>query len=246
MKNSFVLYTDHYEHIALLSMEERGELLTIIMLYQMDEELPEVSPMVKMAFSFIKAQLDKDDAKYQETCKKRAEAGKMGGRPKANGFDEKAKKANGFSEKQMKANESKQKQNNPDNEYDNDLKEKDTKVSKKKSEYTDEFETLWDAYPRRKEKQKAYKSYLARLKDGYSEDELLLAVKRYAEEVKQMKTEEAFIKHAATFFGANLPFVDYLGDYKLPQAKQVGRATKFSNAPERSYNMADLERRLLQ
>ena len=60
-----------------------------------------------MAFSFIRERMDRDSAAYMEKVEKRREAGKLGGRPKANGFSEKqekAKKANGFSEKQ----------NNPD------------------------------------------------------------------------------------------------------------------------------------
>ncbi len=71
--------------------------------------------MTRMAFSFIKVQMDRDSEKYQATVEKRRESGKLGGRPstKANGLSEKAKKANGFSEKQTKAKKH-------DNEYDND------------------------------------------------------------------------------------------------------------------------------
>ena len=51
----------------------------------------------------LKSRIDKDTEKYAKTIEKRKEAGKLGGRPKANGStekQEKAKKANGFSEKQ--------------------------------------------------------------------------------------------------------------------------------------------------
>ena len=132
----------------------------------------------------------------------------MGGRPKKpEGFSEKqskAKKANGFLEKQK----------NPDNEYeydnehDNDLKKKIQK--KEKPPYTAVFEELWKAYPRRKDKALAYKAYKARLNDGFSEDELITAVKRYAEECQRQRTEERYIKHCSTFLGVNTPFMDYL------------------------------------
>ena len=80
----------------------------------------------------------------------------------------------------------------------------------KKNTYTCEFEALWDAYPRKKEKAMAYKQYLARLNNGFSEDELMTAVKRYAEECRKNKTEQRYIKQGATFLGPNTPFEDYL------------------------------------
>ena len=113
MKNSFVLYTEYAKHIGLLSMEQRGILFTAVMNYATGIELPKMEAATEMAFSFIKEQLDRDDEKYKETLKKRSEAGKRGGRPKTNAFDDidqktdestekqtKAKKANAFSEKQ--------------------------------------------------------------------------------------------------------------------------------------------------
>ena len=72
------------------------------------------------------------------------------------------------------------------------------------------FESFWKAYPRKKEKSKAYKAYSARLKDGYSEEELLQACEKYAAECKSRKTEERYIKLGATFLGPNTPFCDYL------------------------------------
>ena len=56
----------------------------------------------------------------------------------------------------------------------------------------------------------AYKAYKARLNDGFSEDELITAVKRYAEECRRQRTEERYIKHCSTFLGVNTPFMDYL------------------------------------
>lgn len=199
-KDSFVLYTEYIEQIELLSMEQRGILLTAIFAYVSDAELPDMDGITKMAFAFIKSRIDKDTEKYAKTIEKRKEAGKLGGRPKANGFpekQEKAKKANGFSEKQ----------NNP--VYDN--VNVNVNVLKDKT-YTCAFEALWKAYPRKKEKAGAYKSYKARLADGFSEDELEAAVKRYAEECQRQKTEQRYIKLAATFLGPSTPFMDYLGE----------------------------------
>ena len=102
-KKSFLMYTDYWKDISLLTMEQRGMLLSAIMLHTLGGEVPELDGATQMAFSFISEQIDRDAEKYQDTIEKRKEAGKLGGRPKANAFDEKAKKANGFSEKQTKA-----------------------------------------------------------------------------------------------------------------------------------------------
>ena len=211
-KDSFVLYTEYIEQIELLSMEQRGILLTAIFAYVSDAELPDMDGITKMAFAFIKSRIDKDTEKYAKTIEKRKEAGKLGGRPKANGFpekQEKAKKANGFSEKQ----------NNP--VYDNDNVNVNDNVLKDKT-YTCAFEALWKAYPRKKEKAGAYKCYKARLADGFSEDELETAVKRYADECRRQKTEQKYIKLAATFLGPSTPFTDYLGE---AEENDTGRKT---------------------
>lgn len=124
MKNSFVLYTSYQEHIDLLTMEQRGQLLTAILAYAAGNELPDMDGIAKMAFSFIREDMDKNEERYQKTVESRREAGKKGGRPKANAFEEKQKK-------QMVFSESKGKQKNPDNEdvYVDDYV--DTNVSKK-------------------------------------------------------------------------------------------------------------------
>ena len=121
-KNSFVLYTNYINQIELLNIEQRGVLFTAIMYYSSGVELPKMDAVTAMAFSFIKAQLDKDSEKYNKTVESRREAGKKGGRPpkeeKNSDNSEnqtKAKKANGFSENQTKA-----KKPDNDNEYVND------------------------------------------------------------------------------------------------------------------------------
>lgn len=92
-----------------------------------------------------------------------------------------------------------------------DNKPTHTRMKRMKEEkYSMCFEQFWDVYPRKKEKARAYKCYLARLKDGFSEDELLQAAVNYANECKKQKTDERYIKLAATFIGVNSSFVDWI------------------------------------
>ena len=83
-------------------------------------------------------------------------------------------------------------------------------VRDRDNNYSVHFESFWNAYPRKKEKAKAYKCYNARINDGYSEEELLTAATEYAKECKERKTEERYIKLGSTFLSASTPFVDYL------------------------------------
>lgn len=94
--------------------------------------------------------------------------------------------------------------NNNDNKENNDNKDI----------YCSNFESFWKVYPRKKEKAKAYKAYCARLKDGYSEEELMKAGTVYAQECSSRNTEEKYIKLGATFLGVNTPFIDYIAKEK--------------------------------
>lgn len=105
-KCSFVLYTEYLEHIALLTMEQRGLLFTAILTYVAGYDPPVMDGTTQMAFSFIRSRLDRDGAAYADKIKKRSDAGKQGGRPKANESNEKQKKQ----KKQMLFLKSKRKQ----------------------------------------------------------------------------------------------------------------------------------------
>lgn len=91
------------------------------------------------------------------------------------------------------------------------LLKKDKKEKKYNNNiYTPEFETLWMEYPKQVDKGAAYKCYQARLKEGYTDEQLMKATKAYANYCRKEKKEEKFIKHGSTFFGPTRPFEDYL------------------------------------
>lgn len=66
-KVSFLIYLDYEEQFDLLSDEQLGQLIRGIMKYEKTKEVPEnLDGMVKIAFSFIKAQLDRKRARVGE------------------------------------------------------------------------------------------------------------------------------------------------------------------------------------
>ena len=105
-KNSFVLRNSYADIFSDMTDKQAGVLIKVIFKYiaakDVTEDLKDVE--VKMAWKFIKQDIDYDTQKYEALCIKRAEYGKQGGRPKANGFAEKHKvseKAKGFSQKHI-------------------------------------------------------------------------------------------------------------------------------------------------
>lgn len=84
------------------------------------------------------------------------------------------------------------------------------KTEDKNSKYTVDFEEMWKIYPRKVDKGMAYKAYIARVRSGFSEEQLYEAAQNYAEHCRKEKTEWRYIKHASTFFGSATPFMDYL------------------------------------
>ena len=81
-KNSFLIYIDYEEQFNLLTDEEVGQLMRAIIKYEKTGNMPKLDGMLKMAFSFIKTQLDRDRKKYNKKCEKNKENAKRGSRPK--------------------------------------------------------------------------------------------------------------------------------------------------------------------
>ena len=77
-KNSFILYNDYAAFINMLDLEERGALFTVILDYVNGgkPDTDELSAGVRIAFTMIRQNLDRDTEKYQSICTKRSNAAK--------------------------------------------------------------------------------------------------------------------------------------------------------------------------
>lgn len=223
MRDSVLFYRSFWEAIKELPAEQFKISVQAIMEYGLNDRVPETTGIERTIYLLVKPQIDANNRRYQN--------GTKGGRPKS---------------EPEPSNNQKITKNKPDDNQaitkgEPKEKEKDKvkeNVKVKDKNYPVRFEQMWDAYPRKKEKAAAYKSYQARLNDGFSEDELETAVKRYAESCRLLETEERYIKHAATFFGTNTPFLDFLkADYKPPQvAGKKKDSNRFHNLEEHGYD----------
>jgi len=81
MKESFLIYKSLYGPLKTLSLEEKGLLFEAIFTYQIEGVVPDLPPVINMAFQFVKDQFDRDDNKYNEICERNHRNGSKGGRP---------------------------------------------------------------------------------------------------------------------------------------------------------------------
>ena len=150
-----------------------------------------------------------DDGMVQQNAlhEKRASAGKKG----ANVTNGKS-----FADRFAAANDAAKQAANAENEIEieseNEIDIVEERIEGVKGEEGEpnRFEQTWQVYPRKVEKAAARKAYDARLRDGWSPDELLAAATEYAALCRKEKREQRFIKHASVFFGISTPFADYL------------------------------------
>ena len=165
MRESVVFYRSFYEAIRRLPAEQFKASALAILEYGLDGKEPETDGIERTVFCMAKPQIDANNRRYEN--------GTKGGRPKT------------------KTNLTETKDNRDETKVEPKEKVKEN-VKEKENTYSCAFEALWSAYPRKKEKANAYKCYKARLADGFSEDELMTAVKRYADECKARRTEARY------------------------------------------------------
>ena len=96
-------------------------------------------------------------------------------------------------------------------------------VRSAKQDYSPEFETAWQAYPKRaggNSKSGAFKAWKARLKDGVKPEDMLAGVKRYAVYARATGSiGTQFVKQASTFFGPDRHFEE---SWQAPSAPGGG------------------------
>ena len=77
-KDTFILYTEQKEVIDKLSDEQAGKLIKAIYEYVETGEMPKLDSVLDLVIIPFKQNLDRNADKYEETKKKRSEAGKLG------------------------------------------------------------------------------------------------------------------------------------------------------------------------
>ena len=125
MGDSFILYTSYYALIEGLTDEQLGQLTRAIFLYARDGEVINLEPVVRMAFAFIKDNIERNQDKYQAKCEKNRQIALERERKKREAR-EKAVNTNVHErtrtcENNTNVHERSPYDNDNDNEYDNDV-----------------------------------------------------------------------------------------------------------------------------
>lgn len=133
MNDSFILYTSYYALIEGLTDEQLGKLTRAIFLYARDGEIINLEPVVRMAFAFIKDNIERNQDKYQAKCEKNRQIALERERKKREAR-EKVGNTNVHERARTCKNNTNVHERSPydnDNEYDNDVsKETDNIPSK--------------------------------------------------------------------------------------------------------------------
>lgn len=80
--------------------------------------------------------------------------------------------------------------------------------------YSADFSAWYDSYPRKEDKQRAWKNYQRLIKQGYTPKQLLGARDKYLASVEQLGYEIKYIKNPANFLGRDGFFADYIATHE--------------------------------
>ena len=138
VRRSFLFNIEWVEVLDGYPKEVRHEVLDGVLEYMRSGKIIEMKPLAKMAFSFIKRELDYNNERYESMVSKRSEAGRKGGLSKGKTAvatdegsvsedmpDEDSAEANAYFAKQTKQSQANEanaffaKHNDNDNEYEN-------------------------------------------------------------------------------------------------------------------------------
>lgn len=78
MKNSFVIYHSYKKHFKFLTNEQKGILFDAFIEYSENQTIPELEPVLMMAFNFVAEDIDINRQKWEDMAEARSEAGKKG------------------------------------------------------------------------------------------------------------------------------------------------------------------------
>ncbi len=164
MEKGYVrLYNDFPEVTEALDDAEVGRLVRAIFDYK-NERTPALTGNERFLFPVFRAQIDRDKESYLSQCKRNAENGKLGGRPKT---EQNPKNPVGFPESEKSQDKDKDKEKEKEKDYN----------PPKPPKGSDDFELFWASYPKKVGKQAAKKAF----------DKVKVPVKSLLDAIEQQK-----------------------------------------------------------
>lgn len=214
-KKYFIVPLEYKEEIDQFTTQQAGELFQNLMEYAATGNIKECSSFpVKLMFGILKRVIDQNFEKYEEVSNKRREAINKRWKEKK----EKAENdTNEYKSIQMNTNEYKSIQNdtNDTNTKTNTNTNTKTNINNSSSAklsdkaFEDEFQEVWNIYPRKEGRKNALKAYIKARKNGTSKETILSGLNAYISKIKAEKTETQYIKHGSSWFSQECWLDDY-------------------------------------
>ncbi len=237
---------------AKLSPERVKATIMAMFAYDDGEELPELDEVTDAIFTLISQQMDQDYNKYQETCRKRAEAGAAGGAKRAAALKQKqtvAKEANAGKSKQTVAKEAKEAEKETENDTEIDSAAAEKKEKESCTAVIDLYNSLCPHYPSvRTLSDDRCKKIMSSLQ-MHTLDELQLLFTK-ADQSSFLRGKE-WVSFDWLIQDANMAKVldgnydDQPDKQRAAPKKQTAAKSRFNNFDQRSYDYQSLEGQLL-
>ena len=212
----FIVPLEYAEELDLFTNEQLGELFRSLLHYSAyGTDSDSNSFPIKLMYRILRKGIDQNFEKYEEISNKRREAGRKGGiisqqkQNQASESKDKQNQANESNDKQNQANEANTKTITNTNTKTNTNNSSSAKLSERVLE--DEFQEIWNIYPRKEGRKNALKAYIKARKNGTSKETVLNGLNAYIGKIKAEKTDLQYIKHGSSWFAQEC----WLDDYSL-------------------------------
>lgn len=242
----FIVPLEYAEELDLFTNEQLGELFRSLLHYSAyGTDSDSNSFPIKLMYRILKKGIDQNFEKYEEISNKRRDA--INKRWNKEKQEKTEKDTNEYNSIQMNTNEYKPIQNDTNDTNTKTITNTNTKTntnnssSAKLSERVleDEFQEIWNIYPRKEGRKNALKAYIKARKNGTSKETILNGLNAYIGKIKAEKTEMQYIKHGSSWFAQEC----WLDDYSLKNSCISQNGFQSGN-PEEYGDISDIMRML--
>ena len=242
----FIVPLEYAEELDLFTNEQLGELFRSLLHYSAyGTDSDSNSFPIKLMYRILKKGIDQNFEKYEEVSNKRRDA--INKRWNKEKQEKTEKDTNEYNSIQMNTNEYKPIQNDTNDTNTKTITNTNTKTntnnssSAKLSERVleDEFQEIWNIYPRKEGRKNALKAYIKARKNGTSKEIILNGLNAYIGKIKAEKTDLQYIKHGSSWFAQEC----WLDDYSLKNSC-ISQNGFQSGSPEEYGDISDIMRML--
>ena len=204
----FIVPLEYAEELDLFTNEQLGELFRALLHYSAyGTDSDSNSFPIKLMYRILKKGIDQNFENYEEVKNKRRDAANKRWKNENDTNECKAMQSNANECKAMQSNANDTNTNTKTNTKTNINNSSSAKLSDKAFE--DEFQEVWNIYPRKEGRKNALKAYIKARKNGTSKETILSGLNAYISKIKAERTETQYIKHGSSWFSQECWLDDY-------------------------------------